>query len=157
MNAELITKFYTAFQKRDWQTMNSCYHAHATFYDPAFRQLDGADVRVMWHMLCLNAKDFELTCSKIKVDGDSGAAEWQARYSFSKTGRKVHNQIKAVFTFKDGLIFDHRDEFDLWKWSRMALGMPGTLLGWSGFMQDKIHENARKSLEKFKIENPMSR
>jgi len=157
MNAELITKFYTAFQKRDWQNMNSCYHAHATFYDPAFRQLDGADVRVMWHMLCLNAKDFELTFSKIKVDGNSGVAEWQARYSFSKTGRKVHNQIKAVFTFKDGLIFDHRDEFDLWKWSRMALGMPGTLLGWSGFMQDKIHENARKSLEKFKIENPMSR
>lgn len=103
-------------------------------------------------MLCLNAKDFELTFSNVETEGDSGSAEWQAWYSFSKTGRKVHNQIKAAFIFKDGLIIDHRDVFDLWKWSRMALGTPGTLLGWSGFMKGKIHENARKSLEKFKIE-----
>lgn len=152
-HTELITKFYTAFQKRDWQTMHSCYHKEVTFYDPAFRQLKGNDVLAMWHMLCLNAKDFELTFSKVTANENEGSCNWQASYSFSKTGRKVENVIKANFTFKDGLILDHKDKFDLWRWSRMALGLPGILLGWSPFLQKKVNLNARKSLEKFKPEH----
>ena len=150
---ELITKFYTAFQKRDWQTMHSCYHKEVTFYDPAFRQLKGKDAFAMWHMLCLNAKDFELTFSNIATSEIKGRCNWQASYSFSKTGRKVDNMITANFIFKDGLIIGHKDEFDLWRWSRMALGLPGTLLGWSPFMQNKVNQNALKSLEKFKPEH----
>lgn len=150
---ELITKFYTAFQKRDWQTMHRCYHKEIIFYDPAFRQLKRNDALAMWHMLCLNAKDFELIFSNITTIENKGSCDWQASYSFSKTGRKVENVIKANFTFRDGLIVDHKDAFDLWHWSRMALGLPGTLLGWSSFMQNKINQNALKSLEKFKTEH----
>ncbi len=151
----LITKFYTAFQQRDWKTMHSCYHPEVTFYDPAFRHLSSNEARAMWHMLCLNAKDFELSYDAVEVAGDKGSCNWVAKYSFSKTGRKVINKIKAEFTFKDGLIFDHRDEFDLWRWSGMALGAMGTLLGWSPFMQNKINDNALKSLQKFMAEHPM--
>ncbi|MEQ1587396.1 MAG: nuclear transport factor 2 family protein, partial [Cyclobacteriaceae bacterium] len=89
-----------------------------------------------------------------QVNGNSGSCLWLASYSFSKTGRKVNNRIQAAVTFKDGLIFDHRDDFDLWRWSRMALGTPGLLLGWSSFLKNKIHQNARKSLKKFMKENP---
>ncbi len=152
-HTELITRFYTAFQQRDWKTMHSCYHTEATFYDPAFRQLKGTDVLAMWHMLCLNAKDFVLTFSNVTANGNQGSCEWKASYSFSKTGRKVDNVIKANFTFKDGLIIDHRDDFDLWRWCRMALGLPGMLLGWSPLFQDKVNQNALKSLERFKPEN----
>jgi len=152
---ELITKFYSAFQQRDWKTMHSCYHPEVTFYDPAFRDLNSKEARAMWHMLCLNAKDFELNFNSIEVAGDKGSCHWEANYSFSKTGRMVNNKIKAAFTFKDGLIFDHRDEFDLWRWSGMALGTMGTLLGWSPFTQNKINDNALKSLKKFMTEHPM--
>lgn len=150
---ELIVKFYTAFQQRNWKSMTECYHPDITFYDPAFRNLTGDEARAMWHMLCLNAKDFELSFSDVKVNGNNGSCLWLASYSFSKTGRRVNNRIQAVFTFKDGLIFDHHDEFDLWRWSRMALGVPGILLGWTPFLKNKIHQNARKSLEKFMKEN----
>lgn len=151
---ELIVKFYTAFQRKDWKTMIECYHPDVTFYDPAFRNLNSREVRAMWHMLCLNAKDLELSFSDVQVNGNSGSCLWLASYSFSKTGRKVNNRIQAAFTFKEGLIFDHRDDFDLWHWSRMALGTPGLLLGWSSFLKNKIHQNARKSLEKFMKEKP---
>ncbi|MBL7860992.1 MAG: nuclear transport factor 2 family protein [Cyclobacteriaceae bacterium] len=150
----LITKFYTAFQNRDWQTMNRCYHPQATFSDPAFRQLTGKEVQAMWHMLCLNARDFTLTFSEVQVNKDSGNCHWQASYSFSKTGRKVHNKINAYFTFKEGQIYHHQDSFDLWRWSRMALGLPGVLLGWTPFLQNKIHATARHSLTKFINEHP---
>lgn len=153
MNSELIQTFYSAFQKRDWQTMNSCYHSEATFYDPAFRKLNAEDTKAMWHMLCVNAKDFELHFSDIEETRDGGSCHWEASYTFSKTGRRVNNRIRARFTFKEGLIFTHKDEFDLWKWSRMALGLSGLLLGWTSFLKSKINQNALKSLKKFKQES----
>jgi hypothetical protein len=39
----------------------------------------------------------------------------------------------------------HTDDFDIWKWSKQALGIPGHLLGWTGYMQKKINENATLS------------
>jgi hypothetical protein len=30
---------------------------------------------------------------------------------------------------KEGLIIEHRDHFELWRWSRQALGLKGLLLG----------------------------
>ncbi|MBX2896900.1 MAG: nuclear transport factor 2 family protein [Cyclobacteriaceae bacterium] len=154
MHTELINRFYTAFQQRDWQTMNSCYHAEATFHDPAFRNLNNKEVRAMWHMLCLNARNFSLTFSDIKADETTGHCRWIASYTFSKTGRKVVNDICAAFTFKQGLILTHTDTFDLWKWSRQALGVSGILLGWSALVQNKVNDNARKSLARFIAEHP---
>lgn len=154
MHTELITRFYTAFQQRDWQTMNSCYHAEATFHDPAFRNLNSTEVRAMWHMLCLNARDFSITFSDVNADEKAGQCRWKASYTFSKTGRKVVNDIRAAFTFKDGLILTHTDTFDLWKWSRQALGPSGILLGWSALVQNKVNDNARKSLSRFIAGHP---
>jgi hypothetical protein len=36
----------------------------------------------------------------------------------------------------------------IWKWSKQALGIPGHLLGWTGYMQKKINENALHSLKR---------
>ncbi len=154
MHTELITRFYSAFQKQDWQTMNSCYHPEAIFYDPAFRNLNSKEVRAMWHMLCLNARDFSLTFTNVSANEKTGQCSWEATYVFSKTGRKVVNQIMAAFEFKEGLIVKHTDTFDLWKWSRQALGPSGILLGWSSLVQNKVNENARKSLARFIAEHP---
>jgi hypothetical protein len=62
---------------------------------------------------------------------------------------KVVNRISAQFYFQDGLIIRHTDDFDIWKWSKQALGLTGYLFGWTGFMQNKIHTNAILSLRKY--------
>ena len=36
VNETLINKFYSAFQQKDYRTMNSCYSNYIVFYDPAF-------------------------------------------------------------------------------------------------------------------------
>lgn len=36
-NAELIEKFYRAFQRRDGAAMTSCYHPQVHFSDPGAR------------------------------------------------------------------------------------------------------------------------
>ncbi len=153
-NQDIITKFYQAFQQRDWKTMQSCYHPEASFSDPAFPNLNSTELRAMWHMLCENAQNFSLKFTEVTTDGEHGACRWDASYTFSRSGRKVHNIIHAHFDFKDGLIINHRDVFNFWRWTRMALGWPGILLGWTPLLQEKVQGAARKSLIRFMQEHP---
>lgn len=149
-NTDIIDKFYTAFQKLDYQTMNSCYRDDILFNDPAFGILRGEEAKSMWEMLCKNAKDFSLTYYNIQLlDEEYATCSWVARYTFSKTGRKVVNSIKAHMLLKDGKIIEHSDAFKLSKWAAQALGLKGVLLGWTGFMKRKIQQNARKNLIAF--------
>lgn len=148
-HAALITRFYEAFSRRDWAAMAACYHPDVHFSDEVF-DLHGADAGMMWRMLCTNGRDLALDCSDIAADAATGRAHWDARYTFSATGRKVLNRIDARFEFRDGLILRHVDRFDFWRWSRQALGTPGLLLGWSGFLRDKVRAKAAAGLAAFK-------
>jgi limonene-1,2-epoxide hydrolase len=148
-NEQLISKFYSAFDKKDFATMQSFYHPEARFYDPVFENLNSKEVKAMWEMLVTSAKDLRVEVSEIRADEDSGSCRWDAWYTFTATGRNVHNIIYASFKFKDGKIADHRDHFHLWRWSRMALGLTGSLLGWSSLVRNKVRQTAQSRLNKF--------
>lgn len=145
MSADVITRFYTAFQALDGEAMAACYSADATFSDPVFTDLRGQQVGDMWRMLCSSAKDFSLTFDSVTDD----SAHWVATYTFTGTGRRVVNDIGASFVFSDGLITAHRDSFDLWKWSRQALGPTGLALGWTPMLHGKVRGQAMAGLRKF--------
>jgi hypothetical protein len=103
----------------------------------------------MWRMLCEGATDLEIVHRDVRADVDRGSAHWDADYTFSATGRPVHNEIDADFRFTDGLIAEHVDRFDLWKWTRQALGPVGIALGWSPPVQNKVRAQARARLDEF--------
>lgn len=149
----LIENFYTAFSNLDPDTMVESYHEQVVFWDPVFESLDPKRVKAMWHMLCSNAKDFSIDYRDIKAGDEYGSCNWIAVYTFSGTGRQVINDVKAHFKFHEGKIIEHMDDFDLWKWSRQALGTPGRLLGWTPFMHNKIRKRAKASLKKYMKEN----
>lgn len=150
LNENLITKFYTAFANADYKTMSECYHPKIHFIDPAFGLLKEEQVSAMWQMLLLRSKgNLKIEFSNVKADDFTGSANWVATYNFSKTNRNVINKISAEFIFQDGLIIKHTDNFDVWKWSKQAFGFKGLLLGWTGFFQDKVKEQALLSLKKF--------
>lgn len=147
INQELIEQFYTSFSKSDVAGMLSCYDDAIEFEDPAFGKLQGDQAKNMWRMLV--KPGLELTFRDVWIDGDNGGAHWEAKYVFSKTGRKVTNNIDATFEFRNGKIIKHKDVFDFWKWSRQALGLPGLLLGWSPFLRNKVRSQALTQLKKF--------
>ncbi|MBL7994590.1 nuclear transport factor 2 family protein [bacterium] len=146
---KVIETFYSAFQKRDALAMKDCYDDDAEFSDPVFQNLKGKHVSAMWRMLCERGKDLKIEFSDIQADEHAGKAHWEAVYTFSGTGRKVHNKIDAAFEFKNGKIVRHKDVFDLWQWTKMALGFKGLLLGWTPMVQNAIRKQADQSLEKF--------
>jgi len=143
----LVEKFYTAFQSKDFQTMAECYHPEVYFRDEAF-ELKGKQVGAMWHMLCERGTDLVMTYSVSEKNG-LVFAHWEPKYTFSQTGRFVHNIIDAEFEFKDGKIIRHIDRFDFWRWSRQSLGAPGVMLGWSSFLKKKVGTMANQSLMSF--------
>ncbi len=151
----IIEKFYTDFENLDAESMVECYHKEIIFEDPAFGVLKGEKAKNMWRMLCNSqkGKDFRVKASNIEFENQKGKADWEAFYIFSKTGRKVHNIINAEFEFKDGKIIKHSDQFNLYRWSRQALGFKGFLLGWTSFFKKKLNTQTNNLLSKFEQNN----
>lgn len=148
-NEQLIKTFYQAFQRKDAAGMAACYDSSIHFSDPVFTSLRGREADAMWAMLCEQGTDLEVVFSNVAADDRSGGAHWEATYTLGSTGRKVENKIDAHFEFQDGRIIRHVDDFDLWKWSRMALGITGTIGGWSGPVKMRIRETANRALAKY--------
>ena len=147
----LIEEFYTAFEALDAEGMVACYHDNVQFEDPAFGLLKGERAKNMWRMLCHSqkGKDFKIVSSNIRDQGAHTVAHWEAYYTFSKTGRKVHNKINAYFEFEDGKIKKHIDSFDVYEWSKQAMGLKGMLLGRTQFFKRKIKEQTNSLLDAF--------
>ena len=148
---QLITTFYESFKSLDAETMVSCYHDNITFEDPAFGILKGERAKNMWRMLLesLKGQPFKVHFDHVKLHGSIGQAHWETKYLFTKTGRKVHNSVDAEFTIKDGLIFYHKDEFNLHKWAIQALGWKGFVLGWTPLFKYKLQEQTNYMLSEF--------
>lgn len=148
-NEKVIRDFYAAFAQRDAAGMAKSYHPDIFFSDPAFPALRGKEATAMWSMLCSRGKDLELTLVDAQATDEGGTARWEARYTFSQTGRLVHNKIDAMFAFRDGRIVRHIDRFPFWTWSRQALGPMGLLLGWFGPLKAMVRKKADRSLKDY--------
>lgn len=146
----LVREFYAAFARRDAEAMARCYHEDVFFSDPAFPKLGGDEARDMWRMLVSRAADLEVVLEQASAGDDGGRARWTARYTFTKTGRKVENHIEAMFAFRDGRIVRHYDRFSFWRWSAQALGPTGRFLGWFAPLKWMVRRQAAKQLERFR-------
>ena len=153
-NAALIERFYSAFARRDVETMLSCYRPDVVFCDPVFGTLSGPQVCAMWRMLNARAVDLAIEFDNVAATERDGSAHWEARYTYTATGRPVHNRIDASFEFRDGSIANHVDRFSLWRWAAMALGAKGALLGWLPPVRSAIRTRAAKGLAAYIATNP---
>ena len=104
-------------------------------------------------ILARNSYEPISSLTDISFDEKSGKAKWEAFYTFSQTGKKVHNKISASFEFKDGLIVKHTDDFNLHTWAKQAMGIKGLVLGGTSFFKNKLHEKTNALLDKFITQN----
>ena len=128
--------------------MSALYRPDATFEDSTF-SLRGPAIADMWRMFCRPAEGLRIEYSSITADDRYGSAHWEAFYRFPATSRAVHNVIDARFEFVGGLIAHHRDVFDMYRWTRQALGSPGLALGWTPYFQARVRSQAASQLRRF--------
>ena len=148
-NQELIELFYRAFDKRDGEAMTAAYAPDVRFSDPVFPDLRGPQVGAMWRMLTKGADDLQVELLEHEAEATRGTAHWRATYTFTGTGRRVVNDVRATFRFADGLVAEHRDDFSFATWARQALGPVGLVLGWTPFVQSKVRRQAAARLAAF--------
>ena len=148
-NEKLIESFYAAFDRHDGDAMAACYTTDATFSDPVFIDLKNGEPGAMWRMLTARADDLKIDLVEHEAGEETGTAHWLADYTFTQTGRKVHNDVRASFRFDGGLIAEHRDDFSFHAWARQALGPAGLLLGWTPVIRNATRRKARAGLDEF--------
>jgi hypothetical protein len=104
----------------------------------------------MWHML-LSKKGAAPTINyTVLHETDSqGTVQWIASYHYGVKKRPVVNKVTATFVLLNGKILQHTDHFDLWNWSKQALGISGYLLGWSDFFKSKIQKKTNQMLDHY--------
>ena len=153
-NDELIQRFYAAFAAGDGAGAAACYAPDVSFSDPVFPDLKGYRAGAMWQMLTQGNADVKIQLLEHEADDSTGSAHWVADYVFSETGRPVHNDIRAAFKFRDGLIAEHRDSFDFHRWARQALGPMGLLLGWTPIVRGAVQRKAGAKLDEYVASHP---
>ena len=145
----MIQRFYAAFAARDADAMVANYAPDVRFWDPVFLELRAPEAAGMWRMLAGRATDLTVELLEHEATEANGSARWRAHYTFTQTGRPVVNDVRAQFRFADGLIVDHRDEFDLTRWTRQALGPVGLFLGWTPVVRHGVQRRAKAGLTQF--------
>lgn len=144
----VVERYWTALANADGEAMAACYAKSAEFRDEVF-DLHGDEVGAMWRMLFSPTNQVAMKVHPLVRDGAVTKGTWEATYVFSATGRTVRNVVRSTFTVKGGKIVAQRDRFPFWKWSRMALGTKGLLLGWTPLVRGAVRKGARKQLAKF--------
>ncbi len=151
---QILNEFYQSFASGDAQGMVKFYGEHVEFSDPVFGPLKGDRAAAMWKML-LSRRDesTQISYKILETTENTGKVNWKAEYNYGPKKRRVINHIHSNITIRNGKIVRHIDHFDIWKWSRQALGTPGYLLGWSGFMRNKIRNTVNHMLDKYMSQN----
>ncbi len=146
---QTIQKLYRSFAEKDFAAMAALYHKKAVFNDPVFSDLQYAELTAMWEMFCRGTPSLKVTLLDITSLNGHVTARWQAEYVFPATGRKVVNRIKAEFTFKDGLIYQHTDHFNFYRWAVQAFGLRAVLLAWLPVFRQRVKYYAMHNLLRF--------
>ena len=101
-HAQLIERFYRAFDEGNGKAMAACYAPDVRFSDPVFPDLRGDRAGAMWRMLTEGPGEVRVELLEHDADDTTGSAHWVAKYTFSETGRPVVNDIRAKFKLRAG-------------------------------------------------------
>jgi len=149
-NVDLLRRFFTGLQQADIEIVRACYAPDVVYRDPVFGTLRGERAIDMWDMIFSRDEEpLRITFGDLDADEHTGSARWQARYVFSRSGRTVRNVITASFRFEAGRIVEHQDSYSVYRWTRMALGPTGRLLGWAPPLRVALRRQTAKRLDKF--------
>jgi SnoaL-like domain len=156
-NAMIAFKLYEAFRTRNFLRINECYHDNAIYSSPFFDSLKKNEILAMWKAFLLNDSTMELTHSDIlaeDVGEQLGEANWEVKYTYRDTKRRVNLEIKSKLQFKGGKVFRHEDSFNFYLWATQAYEIQGVLFGIFGFFRNKIKRKMYKNIE-FWINNEL--
>jgi len=145
-----IERLYAGLAAGDGDAMAACYAPDATFEDPAFGHLEGAEVGAMWRMLTSRGSGVAVELREHAADGATGHANWIATYRFGAKERPVVNDVRSTYRFtSSGEIAEQLDRFDLARWGAQAMGPVPGLLGRTPLLGLLVRRTTRRQLDAY--------
>jgi hypothetical protein len=153
-HAQLIERVYAGIANHDLTAISECYHEDARFRDIAFECQGRARIHQMWHLVCHSGRP-AVSGTSFDANDRSGSGKWHAEYWIDRTdddpGRFVVNDLRSTFTFRDGLILEHHDRCNWFKWANQAFPFPKNVAAYVPAVRKK---GAEDKLAKFLAKNP---
>lgn len=150
MSEALIHRYFDALARLDGEALAACYHPSASFTDPIFPDLRGAQVGWRWRLFAHGGSAMRVSYDILGGDERKARVRWRGQWRLAD-GREVANEVSSTFTFWDELIVRQIDEFDFWRWSRASLGVSGLLLGWCPPVRRLAQRRARVLLDRLVV------
>lgn len=116
--AEVVTKFYQAFESKNVDAMAQLYAPNLKFKDAIFSFDDAAGATHMWRKLFEVDPNAKLKFTLDSTEGSTVKGHWVADYHV--LGRPVHNEVSTTMKVENGKITQHTDDFSWKKWAPQA-------------------------------------
>jgi hypothetical protein len=146
-NLKIIETFFSAFSKRDFDTMKSLCKSSIIYYDPLYGFLYDGDLFLMWEERYHN-NHFNFTSNEIKDEGDGYyTIKIQIEYFYEK---KLQQHLKAFIRIENGFISEYSHGFSVHELCKQIYGIVGRLLGWNRLFQQRLKNDARRRLLAYK-------
>jgi len=149
VQADVLNTFLRALAQRDVEAMIRCYTTTATYHSPIFPQVEGDTLTATWQWFCAKAPDLTMVVDEQAFEANTARVQWTATYTFPKTGRPVVQVTDSIFVFEGPQLCRHEDRFDLHRWSHMALGPLGRVLGGRRWLQRSLQRAAAERVARF--------
>lgn len=116
--ADVVTRFYEAFEAKNVDAMEQLYAPNLRFKDAIFSFDDAAGATHMWRKLFQVDPNAKLAFTLDSADGATVKGHWVADYHVN--GRPVHNEVSTTMRVEGGRIVEHTDDFSWKKWAPQA-------------------------------------
>ncbi|MFZ5443124.1 MAG: nuclear transport factor 2 family protein [Myxococcota bacterium] len=116
--ADVVRRFYEAFEAKDVDAMEQLYAPNLRFQDAIFSFDDAAGAAHMWRKLFQVDPHAKLSFTLDSADGATVKGHWVADYHVG--GRPVHNEVSTTMRVEGGKIVQHTDDFSWKKWAPQA-------------------------------------
>lgn len=124
---DVVRRFYDAFEKGDFATLESLYAPNVHWQDTIFNYDGRENVMGVWRFEVDPKKGGKITYKILSSEGDKVVVSWSDDYSFF--GNPVNHAITATLTVKDGQIVDHREDYSWDEWAKQAFAFKNLDLG----------------------------
>jgi hypothetical protein len=149
-----IETYFDAFSKGDYRTMRSLCDPKITFNDPVYTSLQGKSVFALHHFMAERRICPTITIRSISEKGNRVKVKWTNEYEYATYKTHISIDVRSIFHFEHTSIISQTDQYNLWKWSKMALGFTGTYLGWTPMFRSTLRRSSQQSLATFIQKHP---
>lgn len=144
----IINKVFESITELNSVKINALYADEAIFEDPSIGEITGVVIKYWWQFLYGQMSNISIEVLDIKINGDEAIVSWKNNHLLKLTGKQLSLDFTTNFTFKDGFIVFHKNNYDFKQFVKQAFGPIAAMSG-NKIMQKMIKGQLNKMISNY--------